>query len=216
MISKINILHQDEWLIAVEKPSGLLVHRSSEARDKIFLLQLLRNQLGSHVFPVHRIDRAASGIVVFALSGEGAHRLQSSLGLETTIKEYIALVRGITPPTETIDLPLTNDRGVKQSALTHYETTKTFDEYSLIKVQIKTGRRHQIRRHLEHMKHHVIGDTRYGKGRINKFFREQYHLQRIFLHASKLSFYHTAAQHEYLIESLLPADLQDVLNKLKI
>lgn len=216
MTPEIKIIHQDQWLIAVEKPSGLLVHRSDEANDKIFLLQLLRNQIGQHVFPVHRLDRAVSGIVVFALNSEGAKLLQESLNQEATLKEYLALVRGRALSSETISLPLSNDRGIKQSALTSYEMIKVFDDYSFIKVQIKTGRRHQIRRHLEHIKHHVIGDTKYGKGRINAHFREQHNLKRIFLHASKLKFFHKEADKEYLFESPLPEDLQRVMNRLDV
>ncbi|MDF1660344.1 MAG: pseudouridine synthase [Planctomycetota bacterium] len=180
------VLYQDEDVVVVNKPGGLLVHRSSQSSDRIFLLQELRNQLGKHLYPVHRLDRPTSGVIAFAFSSEAARDLQSSLSAEDSSKEYIAFVRGEAPEEGEMTRPLRNDKGEPQPCSTSFKRIAYWSRSSLLKVKITTGRRHQIRRHMAHLALHVLGDTTYGKGRINRAMRENYGLPRLFLHAQRL------------------------------
>ncbi len=201
----LKIHFQDERFVVIDKPPGILVHRSRESRDTEFVLQMLRDQIDRHVFPVHRLDRPASGILAFALNSDAARVLQASLGEGT--KEYTTMVRGDTPPTFSSDRALTNDKGVVQEAFTEFETLRTHEGFSMLKARLGTGRRHQIRRHLSHLAHQIVGDTAHGKGRINRWLREEYGLTRLFLHASSLKC------SLFEIESELPDDLREFLGR---
>jgi tRNA pseudouridine65 synthase len=211
---EIRVLHRDEHIVVVNKPGGMLVHRTKESADTVFLLQEMRNQLGLHVFPVHRLDRAVSGAIAFALSSEDARELQASMSKENARKEYLALVRGSTPAEGESRRPLTADNGVKKEAHTSFEKIAELSRCSLLRVRIYTGRRHQIRRHLSHLAHQLIGDTSYGKGRINAFFREEYGLPRLFLHASRLEIDHPRTGKRLEIFSPLADDLRRFLKRL--
>lgn len=210
----LRILHQDGALVAVEKPGGLLVHRTRESSDRVFLLQELREQLGRYLYPVHRLDRAASGVIVFAFSSQGARCLQESLARDDTRKEYLVLVRGETPGQWTVERPLSGERGGKQAASSTFRRLSTFSRCSLILARIHTGRRHQLRRHLSSCAHQIVGDTTYGKGRINRFFREEYGLPRLFLHAWLLSFRHPVTGEELVLRAPLASDLRAFLERL--
>lgn len=203
--SDLEIHFQDERFVVIDKPPGILVHRNRESRDTEFVLQMLRDQIDKHVYPVHRLDRPASGILAFALSSEAARELQTAL-VEGT-KEYTTMVRGETPPEFSSDRPLTNEKGVVQEAFTEFETLQTRDGFSMLKARLGTGRRHQIRRHLSHLRHQIVGDTAHGKGRINRWLREDFGLTRLFLHASSLKC------SLFEIESPLPQDLEMFLAK---
>jgi len=183
---ELTVLYRDERFVVVDKPPGVLVHRGREAADRVFVLQTLRDQIGRHVYPVHRLDRAASGVLAFALHGEAARDLQRAMQSDDAVKEYVALCRGETADSFHSDRPLTSDKGVVQTAHTEFERMRTMHGFSLLRIRIRTGRRHQIRRHLAHLAHHIVGDTKYGKGGINRWLREQYGLPRLFLHASHL------------------------------
>lgn len=215
----LEILYRDEHLIAVNKPGGLLVHRSRESSDQVFLLQLLGQQLGCRVNPVHRLDRAVSGVIIFAYTSEGTRALQERLTAPDCEKEYLALVRGEAPERGFSDRPLTALNGSKQEAHTEFERLLLFPPLdfvrglSLLKVRIRTGRRHQIRRHLSSMHHHLLGDTSYGKGRINQEFRDRYGLPRLFLHAHRLRFRHPEGGHLEIRCPLAP-DLAAFLEQL--
>lgn len=197
----IPVLYRDASYIAVHKPAGLLVHRTSISRDRVFLLQQLRNQIGQHVFPVHRLDRATSGVIVFALHADAARELVGCFERRDVDKEYWALVRGWTDAQGVIDHPVTDDEGRQrpQPALTRYRRLQTVElpaavdryptaRYSLLSVTPETGRRQQIRKHLKHISHHLIGDTTHGNGRHNRFFRENYAVHRLLLTAYRLGF----------------------------
>jgi tRNA pseudouridine65 synthase len=210
----LEILHLDDWLVVASKPGGMLVHRSAEAADRVFLLQELREAVGRHLYPVHRLDRAASGAIAFAFSSEGARELQARLGAADACKEYLALVRGSTPERGEIDRPLKSDKGVPQEARTAFERLAETTGCSLLRVRITTGRRHQIRRHLAHIKHQLLGDSTYGKGRINAHFRECFGLPRLFLHAARLELDHPGGGGRLRIVAPLAADLREFLQRL--
>lgn len=208
------VLHLDESLVAVSKPGGLLVHRSEEASDRVFLLQDLKNQLGRTLYPVHRLDRAASGVIVFAFSSAGARALQASLNSGDAHKQYLVLVRGSAPDAFEVDHPLKDDRGVSRPARTAFRKLAELFRLSLLEARIFTGRRHQIRRHLARSAHQVLGDSTYGKGRINQFFRQEYGLPRLFLHASRLVLRHPLTGEPLVIFAPLPDDLREFLRRL--
>ena len=213
--SETTILFRDDHLVAVVKPSGLLVHRTPEARDRVFLLQRVRDLVGRHVFPVHRIDRAASGVVLFAFSREMAADLQRVLGDDQTIKEYLVLCRGSTPLGWGCGRPLTDEAGRRKPSRTEFRRLESFAPATLVAARILTGRRHQIRRHLNHCGHHVVGDTRFGKGHVNRMFRERYGLHRLFLHATRLSIVHPGTGERLGFSSPLTDELAWVLDRLR-
>jgi tRNA pseudouridine65 synthase len=206
------VLYRDDHLVAVNKPAGLLVHRSPiDPRETRFALQLVRDILGRRVYPVHRLDRATSGVLLFALSPDTARLLGASFTDGRMSKEYLAVVRGSLDDEGVIDHPLAEvaDRflprsesdGTARDAVTRYRRLATVElpfavgryatsRYSLAAASPVTGRRHQLRRHFKHLFHPVIGDTRYGEGRHNRFFREEFGCGRLLLHARELTFDH--------------------------
>ncbi|MBN1441628.1 MAG: pseudouridylate synthase [Planctomycetes bacterium] len=211
---RIEVLHIDEEVVVVNKPGGLLVHRSRESADRRFLLQELGGQLGRILYPVHRLDRAASGAIAFAFSSDAARRLHANLAADDAIKEYIALVRGETPEAGESTRPLTDKSGVRKPARTTFERIALFSRCSLLRVRISTGRRHQIRRHLSHLRHQLIGDTSHGKGRINQFFRDNYGLPRLCLHAARIDIRHPSGEGRLDVRAPLSADLREFLRRL--
>jgi len=182
----IPILHRDECCVVVDKPPGMLVHRSRESTDRRFVLQTLRNQIGARVNPVHRLDRPASGVLLFATDSESTRLFHEALARPDAVKRYVVLVRGETEESFVSDRELTSDSGKKQAARTEFERVATLDGFTLLRARLRTGRRHQIRRHLNHLAHQVVGDTAHGKGRINAWLREDFGLTRLFLHAERL------------------------------
>ncbi|NNF43853.1 MAG: pseudouridylate synthase [Phycisphaerales bacterium] len=183
----IDVIHQDDDVVVVDKPPGLTVHRHERSgRREPVVLQTLSKQLGRFLYPVHRLDRNTSGVLCFALSPDSARELQAALARPTCVKEYLVLVRGTTPPTFESTRPLRNDRGEPQPSRTECTRLAVCARCSLLRVRLHTGRYHQIRRHLNHLAHHVIGDTTHGKGRINQWFRDEYGLPRMFVHATRL------------------------------
>ena len=199
----LRILYQDAHYVAVDKPPGLLVHRSPISGDRIFALQTLRDQLGRRVYPVHRLDRATSGVLVFGLSADAARRLVALFESRQVVKTYIAVARGWVRDSGTIDHPVADEEGngVAQSALTHYRRLSKVElpyavdrypssRYSLVEIVPETGRRQQIRKHFKHISHHLIGDTTHGNGRHNRFFRNRYGIHRLLLMSWRLGFRH--------------------------
>lgn len=203
----VKVLHQDDALVVVSKPSGMLVHRGW-ARDRVVAMTVVRDLLGRYVYPVHRLDRGTSGVLVFALSSEVARLLQEALQSGRVEKVYWTLVRGIPPQEGTIDSPIPRSPGGERvDAVTDYRRLATFERYALLEVRPRTGRLHQIRRHLKHVSHHVIGDVRYGKGEHNRYFRERYGLHRLVLHALEVAFEHPVTGDPVRVRAPLGEDL---------
>ncbi|MBI2519694.1 MAG: hypothetical protein HYV97_04735 [Bdellovibrio sp.] len=211
----INIIYQDDLIVAVEKPSGLFVHPyKAVSNEKSHLMKLVKNQIGKYLYPIHRLDRPVSGIVIFGLSSKVVSEIKEEWNSDKNTKEYITLVRGHVENAGEFNFPLKNDQGVPQAARTLYWPLWSNHDYSLMKVQLKTGRQHQIRRHFSRRMHQIVGDTGYGKGVINQYFREQFGLTRIFLHAHYLKVFNPMIDNYYEFHSPLPSDLQQVLDKL--
>jgi tRNA pseudouridine65 synthase len=202
MNNTLEVIYQDEYLVAVNKPHGLLVHRSPIAADASeFAIQLLRDQLGMKVYPVHRLDRKTGGVLLFALNEDMNRMMQEAYMNKQVIKKYLALVRGFTPSSSVIDYALTNEKGKIQEAVTHFTTLKTYElpipfgkqetsRYSLVEVNPETGRMHQIRKHFAHIFHPIIGDRPHGCNKQNKLFLERWNMNTMLLHASEISFEH--------------------------
>jgi RluA family pseudouridine synthase len=208
----IEVLYQDEYFVIVNKPSGLLVHAYKECTDQINLMKLVRLQTGHYLYPLHRIDRPVSGIVIFGINKEASSKLKDQWHEDSTEKEYIVLVRGEILESGTFNFALSNDKKIKQDAVTHYTPIKNYGDWNtLLKVNIDTGRKHQIRRHFSRRCHQVIGDTAHGKGKINRFFREHYNLKRIFLHSHRFKFEHPITKVAIEINCPLPAQLESTL-----
>ena len=206
----LDILFRDESLVAVHKPAGLLVHRSEIDRHETrFALQIVRDQIGQHVFPVHRLDKPTSGVLVLALNRDVARQLTMQFSDGAVSKNYLALVRGFVVAQGTIDHPLARieddyaDASAtdKQDAVTnyrcllHYEIPALIERYpvsrfSLVEVQPQTGRQHQIRRHLKHLSHPLVGDVRYGRGAYNRYFREHLGCHRLMLACTQIRIAH--------------------------
>jgi tRNA pseudouridine65 synthase len=219
----LDILYQDDHLIAINKPHGLLVHRSTIAADASeFALQLLRDQIGVRVNPVHRLDRATGGVLLFAFDKETEIAMQQQFADNKVGKTYLSIVRGYAPDTEDIDYPLKKDNGTLQEAFTGYSTLKRAElplpfgkhqtsRYSLVEVKPSTGRMHQIRKHLSHVNHPIIGDTTHGCNKQNKLFRERWEMTTLMLHASKLNFNHPESGAEITIEAPINTEFKRVM-----
>src|SRR5262245_4762502 len=205
------ILFRDASVVVVNKPAGLLVHRGW-AQDEEVAMTLVRDLVGAYVYPVHRLDRGASGALAFALTAEAARALGDAFANGAVGKRYLALVRGVPPDHGVIDHPIPRrEDGPRVPASTEFRRIESFGRYSLVEAIPRTGRLHQIRRHPKHISCPLIGDVRYGKGEHNRLFREQYGLHRLALHASGLEFSHPADSHRVAIEAPLAADMRAAL-----
>ncbi len=216
MSSPLPILYCDDDVALVDKPSGMLVHRGWD-RDPVVAMTALRDQLGRHVFPVHRLDRATSGVLLFALSSETAARLQAEFEAGSVRKQYLALVRGTPPASCVVDHPVPKaEDGPRVPAVTEVRTLGTSGRFSLVLAEPRTGRLHQIRRHLKHLGHPLVGDVNYGRGEINRLFREQYGLHRLFLHAWTLALPHPRTGAPLHACAPVPPELMRVLEALEL
>lgn len=201
------ILYRDEHLLAVAKPSGMLVH-NGWAREPRVALSEARRLAGCYVYPVHRLDRGTSGVLWFALSAEVARLMQAALASPAAEKHYLALVRGITPEKGTVEHALAKRKGgEKREAVTHYQRLASFERYSLVLARPLSGRLHQIRRHMKHISHPVIGDVRYGKREHNHSIRDRFGLARLALHALSFRLLHPIGGQQLFVRAALPPDL---------
>lgn len=220
------VLYRDEYLVAVNKPSGLLVHRSPiDRHESRFALQLVRDQIGQRVYPVHRLDKPTSGVLVFALSPAMARELSEQFSRHTVTKRYLAVVRGYCPEAGEIDHALTDkpdsiadrDRSrprPAQDAVTRYRRLATVEipyavdrypqsRYSLVSLEPLQGRKHQLRRHMKHLGYPIIGDAKYGKGVHNRFFSSHYGCDRLLLACVCLELTHPFRQDHLVLRAEL-------------
>lgn len=227
-----NIIYSDDYITAIDKPFNMLVHRTNIARqDSVFVLQELRNQTGRHMFPVHRLDRPTSGVLLFAHDPEIARNLAAQFESRQVQKRYWLICRGHAPEQGEIDYPLIprdefSSKRKKQAlpprekpaqeAMTRFRCLQTFEldvcvdkypqsRYSLVEASPQTGRKHQIRRHFKHISHPIIGDSRYGKSSHNRFFAKNLGCNRLCLHALELQLQHPVTR-EKLILHMPPGD----------
>ena len=216
----LRVLLLDDDFVAVSKPSGLLVHRDDHHPDAPAALQTVRDQLGKHLYPFHRLDRATSGILLFGFSRKAAAALQESLAAADAHKEYLALMRYPGSNQElgaawTCDRPLHGDDDKAREARTDFTVLETFNRCALVQCRLFTGRYHQIRRHANHCGRHVIGDSTHGKGRINALFRERYGLDRLFLHLQRVVMRHPTTGAPLELVDPMPMPLPLVLDRLR-
>ncbi|MGC6406735.1 tRNA pseudouridine(65) synthase TruC [Bisgaard Taxon 45] len=231
----LTILYQDAYLVAVNKPAGMLVHRSwLDRHETQFVMQTLRDQIGQHVYPIHRLDRPTSGVLLFALSSEVANLLCLQFENKQVQKSYLAIVRGYLVGEGRIDYPLkvqldkiadkfSQDDKVPQEAVTDYvglnqvempyavkkyQTTR----YSLVRLIPHTGRKHQLRRHMKHLFHPILGDTQYGDLHQNRALTAHTGVQRLMLHAERLTFIHPITQQTMTITAGLDQQWLDLIN----
>ncbi len=203
----LKVLYQDTHYVAIDKPPGLLVHRSPISRDRVFVLQTLRDQLARRVYPVHRLDRATSGVLLFGLSAEAARRMVELFESRRVVKEYLAVARGWVDDHGLIDHPVADKEGngLARPARSRFRCLAKVElpfmvdryrsaRYSLVSVTPETGRRQQIRKHFKHISHHLIGDTTHGNGRHNRFFRSHFGVRRLLLMSRQLAFVHPYRQ----------------------
>jgi tRNA pseudouridine65 synthase len=202
MVDALRLLHLDEDIVAIDKPAGLLVHPTAlDAHEERSALKLLRAQLGQWVWPLHRLDKGTSGVLLFARSAEAARHWSAAFEDGRVSKRYLALVRGWPAPAGTIDQPLARDPELPSAgqprvqALTRYQRLACFDwpfsvdprhatsRYALVEAEPVTGRRHQIRRHFKHIAHPLVGDATHGKGAHNRAVANWLGVQRLWLHA---------------------------------
>lgn len=230
------LLYADEWLVAVCKPPGLAVHRSPEMpAHEPAALQWVRDHCGRYVHPVHRLDRGTSGVLVFAFTAPVARALGLQFEEGRVRKQYLALVRGWPPESGTLDhalrrldpAPPRDDRGratQPQPAITTWRRLARREEpvalgphptsrYALVHVEPLTGRQHQIRRHFKHLGHPLIGDSTYGKGAHNRWWAAELGLQRLWLHAHRLSLTHPGRGHELELVAPLGHDWQALFDR---
>ena len=230
----LEILYQDEVLVAVNKPAGILVHRSwLDRHETQFVMQTLRDQIGQLVYPIHRLDRPTSGVLLFALNSEIANLLCQQFEQTQIEKQYLAVVRGYVTGHGEIDYPLkvqldkiadkfSQPDKAPQSAVTFYEGLQTVEmpygvgryatsRYSLVRLIPQTGRKHQLRRHMKHIFHPILGDTQYGDLHQNRALMEHTGCARLLLHAEKLTFFHPLTQRPMTIQAGLDAQWQNLM-----
>lgn len=237
-LPELDVLYEDEFLIAVNKPAGLLVHPSwiAPARTPNLVSMLKKRYPEETVHTVHRLDRATSGVIVFARRKDISQHLQQQFIDRVIHKTYLCVVRGWTEEEAVIDYalkpihdkyadPLANPDKEPKDAVSAYRRVATVTlpvsvgrypeaRYSLVEVKPKTGRKHQIRRHMKHILHPIVGDTNHGEGRHNRVFREHLNCHRMLLMATAIEFIHPATERSVLIEAGVGAEVEALFRRL--
>jgi tRNA pseudouridine65 synthase len=219
----LDIVYQDEHLIAINKPHGLLVHRSSIANDaKEFALQMLRDQINRRVCPVHRLDRKTGGLLLFAFEKDVESSLHQQFRDGGVTKRYLAIVRGYAPDSMDINYPLVKENGAIQDAFTSFVTLKRAEldvplgkhptsRYSLVEATPTTGRMHQLRKHFAHIFYPIIGDRKHGCNKQNRFFKSEWDMTTMLLHASELEFVHPVTQERIHLKATIHDEFKRVM-----
>lgn len=213
------IAWRDDRLVVVDKPAGVAVHRgwAVGGADDLPLLQQVRDLVGAHVWLINRLDRGASGAVLFALDAEAAARASAAFAAGTVTKHYLAITRGHPPSHQLIDHPIPREPGGERvPAVTEIWCRATFGRYALVEAHPRTGRLHQIRRHLKHLACPLIGDVRYGKGEHNRIFRTEHGLHRLALHAVHLGLDHPFGAPRIEVDVPLAADLAAAIESCRV
>ncbi|KER03564.1 tRNA pseudouridine(65) synthase TruC [Photorhabdus temperata] len=232
----LEVLYQDEYIVAVNKPAGWLVHRSWLARHETrFVMQTLRDQIGQHVFPVHRLDRPTSGVLLMALSSDVARQLSQQFEYHQLQKTYHAVVRGYVLEPDIIDYALVEELDKiadkfadsdkeAQPSVTYYRPLAKVEcpveigryptsRFSLLELTPKTGRKHQLRRHMAHIRHPIIGDTTHGDLRQNRGIITHYQTSRLMLHASLLELNHPVTGEKLSLTAKWDASWQHLMQQ---
>lgn len=232
------VLYQDNDLIAINKPEGWLVHRSwLDKNETVVVMQTLRDQIGQHVYPIHRLDRPTSGVLIFALSSEIARLLSEQFASKQIEKVYHAIVRGYVDDEAIIDYPLveeldkiadkfTRKDKPAQDAITFYKGLSKIElpievgkyktaRYSFVELKPQTGRKHQLRRHLKHIFHPIIGDSKHGDLHQNRAFSQYFGVKRLMLHASTVKMIHPITSNPITIHAKLGDDWSTILQNFK-
>ncbi|MEI7429939.1 MAG: pseudouridine synthase [Betaproteobacteria bacterium] len=231
------VIYRDEHLIAIHKPAGLLVHRTVLDRHETrFAVQILRDQIGQYVHPVHRLDRGTSGVLLFALDRNTGRLLSTQFESQHVDKTYLAVVRGHPDQSGCIDHPLIrqfDDYEFRDpEAINAAQTAETFyrrlavtelphandryptSRYALVELKPTTGRRHQIRRHLKHIAHPIIGDATYGKGPHNRLFQDLFACHRLLLACLEMNITRPVSGRVLKLTAPLAEDFAALLEKL--
>ena len=232
------VLYQDNDLIVINKPEGWLVHRSwLDKHETVVVMQTLRDQIGQHVYPIHRLDRPTSGVLIFALSSEIARLLSEQFASNKIEKTYHAIVRGYVDGEAIIDYPLVeeldkiadkfaNKDKPAQDAITFYKGLSKIElpievgkyktaRYSFVELKPQTGRKHQLRRHLKHIFHPIIGDSKHGDLHQNRAFSHYFAVKRLMLHASTVKIIHPITHKPFTIHAKLSDDWLKILREFK-
>jgi tRNA pseudouridine65 synthase len=210
------VIHNDDFCLIINKPSNLLVHHSYYARniEEESLAELLRNQ-GIEAYPVHRLDRKTSGLILFAKKKEYVPAFQQLFEENQIEKKYLALVRGFVAESGMIDTPVKNDRGNYKEAETHFKCIEHIElpipvepyetaRYSIVEFTPKTGRMHQLRIHANKIAHPIIGDPKYGNRHHNHMFIDKFGIHNLFLHAKSLAFIHPFTNKNICVKAEVP------------
>lgn len=220
----LSILRQSERWVAVDKPSRLLVHRTQWAPDRESCLTLVRDQLGKKVYPIHRLDRATSGVVLFALDRSSASELSQLFRERQVRKIYYAVVRGYAEPSGLIEKAVkkTKDSAAvdAQTAYTRLATAEMpwtvgkfpSGRYSLMRLEPRTGRFHQLRKHMHSVSHPIVGDTIYGDGKHNRAFREHLKIRSLMLAARAMEFTDPKTSEKVRIEAPWNEDWEKIFS----
>lgn len=235
----LSILYRDDWLIAIDKPPGLLVHRSPiDKHETQFAVQMLRDQVGQYVYPIHRLDRPTSGVLLFTFTPEVASQMGHQVMNKQLVKHYQALVRGDVHQSGVIDYPLAfraDKYGDKerlhlpepQNAVTSYQGLRRYElpfasgrytttRVSLISLFPVTGRKHQLRRHMAHFRHPIVGDTTHGDGKRNKMFRQAFNFCNLALTCTAMGFYHPVTNKWVYISAPVHEAMETLLDTIQI
>lgn len=234
----LEILFEDDHLVAVHKPAGLLVHPSwiAPARTPNLVSMLKQRYPGETVHTIHRLDRATSGVILFARNKAVAQHLQQQFIDRTVKKTYLCVVRGWTEEEGVIDYalkpihdkrddPRADPDKEPQDAISAYRRIATVTlpipvgrypeaRYSLVEVKPTTGRKHQIRRHMKHILHPIVGDTKHGEGRHNRLFRENFDLHRMLLMATEIEFVHPITEQKLQIQAGVSEEVEQLFKQL--